>query len=189
MLHRAVHSTIFVARISNPMHSAMDGVRANDRMVHTLARMDGAFRQTSLRPNLLLHRSLPPCSSLPSQIVFLREQLTRGGCAWAFFLDSDAIFRMERHRLPVAAWLARLKQPVRGEGGREGGGRGRARVRVVRVRQTCRTAVQFHLPLLSRSRAVPNQPPHTWHRADGHLGAPPLPWAAHGVRRNCSGWS
>ena len=60
---------------------------------------------------------------LPSpQIIFLREHLTRGGCAWAFFLDSDAIFRMERHRLPVANWLARLEQPVRGRGGRDSAG-------------------------------------------------------------------
>ncbi|CAI5944378.1 unnamed protein product [Closterium sp. NIES-64] len=41
------------------------------------------------------------------KLLFIRDQL-RCCCAWAFYLDSDAYFRMDNHRLPIEAWLAGL---------------------------------------------------------------------------------
>ncbi|CAI5500142.1 unnamed protein product [Closterium sp. Naga37s-1] len=52
----------------------------------------------------LLLMLLPP---LAFQLLFIRDQL-HCCCAWAFYLDSDAYFRMDNHRLPIEAWLAAL---------------------------------------------------------------------------------
>ncbi|CAI7836386.1 unnamed protein product [Closterium sp. NIES-54] len=71
---------------------------------------------------LKLHPCNPPCvfahpipaPSLPAspQVRFLQRQLACC-CEWAFFLDSDAYFRMDNHRLSVQSWVDRLTLPVR----------------------------------------------------------------------------
>ncbi|CAI5480155.1 unnamed protein product [Closterium sp. Yama58-4] len=44
------------------------------------------------------------------KVRFLQRQLACC-CEWAFFLDSDAYFRMDNHRLSVQSWVDRLTLP------------------------------------------------------------------------------
>ncbi|CAI5971055.1 unnamed protein product [Closterium sp. NIES-65] len=44
------------------------------------------------------------------KVRFLQRQLSCC-CEWAFFLDSDAYFRMDNHRLSIQSWVDRLTLP------------------------------------------------------------------------------